>query len=29
MIGKSITGEAKATFFYIYATSLMSKWVSS
>jgi hypothetical protein len=29
MIGKAIAGEAKATFFYISASSLTSKWVSS
>lgn len=28
MIGKAIAGEAKATFFYISASSLTSKWVS-
>lgn len=27
MIGKAIAGEAKATFFYISASSLTSKWV--
>ncbi|XP_062086469.1 ATPase family AAA domain-containing protein FIGL1-like [Humulus lupulus] len=27
MIGKAIVGEAKATFFYIYASSLTSKWI--
>ena len=26
MIGKAIAGEAKATFFYISASSLTSKW---
>lgn len=29
MIGKAIAGEAKATFFYISASSLTSKWVSA
>lgn len=28
MIGKAIAGEAKATFFYISASSLTSKWAS-
>lgn len=28
MIGKAIAGEAKATFFYISASSLTSKWVN-
>ncbi|KAI3520680.1 hypothetical protein L1887_10130 [Cichorium endivia] len=27
MIGKAIAGEAKATFFYISATSITSKWI--
>uniref|UniRef100_A0A2N9EWJ6 ATPase AAA-type core domain-containing protein n=1 Tax=Fagus sylvatica TaxID=28930 RepID=A0A2N9EWJ6_FAGSY len=27
MIGKAIAGEAKATFFYISASSLTSKWI--